>query len=799
MSNQVQPELQTLLARLKGRIRRYVFLEGTALVLATLGLLFWISLGLDHAWFQISRLELPVWFRALFDFAVVSLISMLGMIWVVLRLFRSFRAKALALVLERRFPEFNDRLVTAVELAESSNGSDTELTAAMLNRTVEEAVRTAGQLDLTSVFDRRPMRKALTAATALVISIVALAVVNQSALATWKASFVDLNPNYWTRNVSLTIHVIAQPGDMEREFQDGSYKHPRGGDFTLLIKADDSEVIPDRVQLVYRMASGKGRGTVLCTKVGDRRFRHTITGLLDDLEFRIYGGDFVTREPYQVKVVEPPRLDGIVLACDYPGYTGMKNPDSTPEKPLRDRVSVIGTQVAIPAETEFLFEADSNKPLVGVRLQLGLRELEIKREAESVSALLTTRTEEGDVTSQDDLSGRASFDWLTDGNRKLTIPFLLSNAENEGAVTRIARMTQADGLPIVLAPDTQVRVFLEDADGIFTAEPTRLLINGIPDRPPVVETKLRGIGTSITRKASIPVLGRIMDDYGLADVRFTYQVNDEAWKTLPIDAAPFERFNVVPLDLSLGQRLVVAVVGEDEDNLNGPHVTRGERYSFKIVSNEELLSQLYQRELNLRQQFERIITEAKLTQQDLILHRARSDERRRLRENEDPDDDTKERVGNLSRAITACAERSLHAVRKNANECASIELAFQDIREELVNNALHTPQTLERLNDKIIKPLHAVNGEDYPAVDQAIGLFRLANERGNDPVPTIDASVEAIGLLIRNLESVLVEMRKLETFQEALEQLKAIIEQQEQLIEKTKRERKKGLLKDLLN
>ena len=136
-------------------------------------------------------------------------------------------------------------------------------------------------------------------------------------------------------------------------------------------------------------------------------------------------------------------------------------------------------------------------------------------------------------------------------------------------------------------------------------------------------------------------------------------------------------------------------------------------------------------------------------------------------------------------------------MRKNTNETASIELGFRDIREELVNNGLHTPQTLERLDDKIVKPLHSIGTDDYPAVDQAIGLFRLANERGQEPISAIDVSTEAIDVLIRHMEQVLLEMRKLETFQEALEQLKAIIEHQETLRKKAEKEGKRELLKKL--
>jgi hypothetical protein len=312
-------------------------------------------------------------------------------------------------------------------------------------------------------------------------------------------------------------------------------------------------------------------------------------------------------------------------------------------------------------------------------------------------------------------------------------------------------------------------------------------------------------------------LGRAADDYGLASVRFEFQINDQPdWTARPLSAglangAPttvvrefklrrneseeFERFDTVPLDLSLNQKIVVSVVAEDRDHLNGPHITRGERYTFKVVTNEELLSLLYQRELNLRRRFEQIINESKETQQDLIRHRARADERTRL--GNPSDAESKAKLASLSSAILASAERSLHAVRKSANENASVELAFRDIREELVNNDLHTPQTLERLDDRIVKPLHAINERDYPAVDEALGLYRLANNKGQDPTAAIDVSVASLGVLITNMERILNEMRKLETFQEALEQLKSIIEEQERLTEKTKKERKKNLLKDL--
>lgn len=823
------PELRRTLAELRSRIRKYVLIEGAALTVTVLGAVFWISLLIDHLWFRVSRLELPYWFRAAFDVGVAGLIGFLVVSLIGLRVLRGFRAKALALVLERRFPELNDRVVTAVELTESGEKSaDHPLTAAMLRQTVSDAVEATRALDLGSVFDRRPLQRAVTAAIVLVASIGGLAVASNSTLQTWKSSFLELNDEYWNREYGLTVHVIAQPGDLVRQFEQQFIRHPRGADLTLMVNVEEGRRVPERVQLRYRLANGRGSGTVLCSRVGDRQFRHTITGLLEDVEFYVYGGDYVNRQPYRVQIVEAPELNEIELACFYPRYTGLTAPDATADRPVRDIVPVRGTQVELPAETEFLLRAASNKPIVRVRMQFEDQELVFTRRDKDVVAEHIQRDDQGEVIRVDQPSHAAVSSWLAVDGQLIAVPFVLSAAATEPARTRIAALQTELGPPFRMAPESSLRIYLEDADGILTAEPARVTISATVDQPPVVETRLRGIGTSITRKASIPVLGRVVDDYGLADVRFQYRINDQGtWEHLPLENGlprdrhgrvdalreftlhrseeePYERFDIVPLDLSLNQQLTLTVVAEDQDDLNGPHVTTGERYSFRIVSNEELTSLLYQRELNLRSQFERVIAEMKATQQDLIRHRARVAERRRLREapeseaSGEDDRQRRQKLTEINLAVTACAERSLHQIRKNANETASVVQAFQDIREELVNNKLHTPQTLERIDDRIVKPLQAISETEFPLVDEALGLFRLSNERGNDPTATIDRGVELLAQMISRMEAVLAEMEKLKDFRKLGEELKELIDAQEALLDRTKKEQKKQFLKKQL-
>ena len=67
--------------------------------------------------------------------------------------------------------------------------------------------------------------------------------------------------------------------------------------------------------------------------------------------------------------------------------------------------------------------------------------------------------------------------------------------------------------------------------------------------------------------------------------------------------------------------LILTVYTEDGDNINGPHIVRQKpqpEYIFKVVSQDELLAILYQKELGLLSRFQQIITEVKGVEADLI-------------------------------------------------------------------------------------------------------------------------------------------------------------------------------------
>ncbi|HLQ47033.1 MAG TPA: hypothetical protein VK137_19985, partial [Planctomycetaceae bacterium] len=455
---QLPPEVAACLDGLKARIRKYVLWEGIALAVVVVGLFFWFSLGFDYLVFSVRRLEPPRWLRVGMDLGVLSGLTAVALSLIVFRVFRSFRAKSLALVLEKRFPELGDRLVTALEFSEQPE-VPSALTKAMLERTVLDAVETLKRLDVRSVFDREPLRRALSAAGVLLVSLVAFATTCPEAFGRWRAGYIGLQDEYWPREFGLVATVLAQPGDRVKQFSaDGQFKHPRGSSLVLLFDVPDGKKIPERVELTYRLSNGRGYGRATCFKAGERRFKHAIDDLLEDADFWVTAGDYTNREAYHVQVVDPPRVDSLVAECLFPEHTRKQRFDDETGKPVREPITARGTQMSLPVETDFLLRAQSNKPLVRVRLQFGPHELTLS----PTEAALATRSADGQANDVQKLSADQAAQFFDAERREFTVPFVLSELATPAARNRAETLNTVLGKPFLMPPDVALRIFLED-------------------------------------------------------------------------------------------------------------------------------------------------------------------------------------------------------------------------------------------------------------------------------------------------------------------------------------------------
>lgn len=784
------PEIARLLHRVRTRIRRDSLADGVLLLCSAFVCIFWLTWLIDEAWFGLQKLELPVGLR------LVLLVFLLpSAIWLILRriaypLVRRIRDCDLALLVERRFPLFQDRLVTTVEAATTSR-PESQLSAQMLQRSIGDAERIAAQVDSHAVFDTKQLKRESLAAGGLVCSLIIASLFQPGILPRWFQAFVWCVPEYRERTTSIEAWVIAQPGDRRLPFiapgpgQPAVCRHPVGADLELEFLVPDSGpapglkwTIPDRLRVdVIRQDGSRSRSWITAASAG--RFRFVVTQLRESIDIEVLGGDFRSRLPWHVEAVDSPGLDAVEIECTYPEYTGWN-------QQRERRLEITGSEVQLPEGTEFTLRARSGKLLKSVRV----------------------------VTDQYEFSGDERSGKVIPRNGSaatdLPNPILSADFRTVQLQLAVAANTSDSRPPDTTAPasnllqissNTNLRFFLHDQDNIISASPETLRVAGIPDKPPVVAAQLAGIGNAVTRRARIPLAIRVRDDYGVQTAGFEFQVDDEtSWRprpfrialaagTLEFSSEQPEYFELQPLELTEGQSLTLSVTAIDRNPLTGGSLARSTPLPFRIVSDDELLSLLYTREIALRSRFEELIARLEEVRKDLQFHATAA-------QRVDSAGSTAARE-DLA-AIDSCGNRSINTLRRQANELSAIIAAFEEILQQLVNNSipLHNAETMQV---GIVDPLRQIRDTGMPAADRAVAAVRAAALASQPILPPLQQAENILSELISSMKNILESVRDMAEFHEAVRDLQQLSEEQKKVLEETKRLQKNDALNNLLN
>jgi hypothetical protein len=211
-----------------------------------------------------------------------------------------------AVLLERRFPNLQDHLITAVDVAAAPARAATfhPQLVAETTRAADEAV--AG-VRVTQLFNRGPLLRAVATAAALIVSIAVFAIGSRGVFGFWLQR-IALSEEPWPRRVQL--EVVGFPPDANGQ---RTHKLAQDDDLELLVHArTDGYQPPDEVEIRFRLADGRrGRDTLI--RVGDaavgqgdfQLFRYEFKHVAGDMEFDIVGGDDRVRDLH-LKVVDRP-------------------------------------------------------------------------------------------------------------------------------------------------------------------------------------------------------------------------------------------------------------------------------------------------------------------------------------------------------------------------------------------------------------------------------------------------------------------------------------------------------------
>jgi hypothetical protein len=729
-------DLKSLLSRLRRGVRAYLWGRGVGRLIVWLGVVLWVWLALD--WFFEPARDVRVGLLVIAALVIGWLVERL----LLRQVFVSLPDRSMAMVIERHYRVLQDTLVTAVELDDDPKHL-APFTREMLDDTRRAAARMAGAVELRHVFNYSPLVASSLAACGLLLSFGIFALVAPASFRVGMARLA-LADVAWPRQSLLVIEG----------FPKGEAVVAKGGDLTIIVKADMHKIVPKVVEVRYRNEQGARErkpmvreGNAVPGRDRYQHFEYTFQNVLAPLEFEVRGGD-ARLHRLRVRVVDSPTI-ATRLYCEYPAYTG-----------LAPRELPLAASLPIPRGSRATIRATANKNL------------------DRVQASETTAARSGDL-EQVPLADPRRFEY--------TIPRL--------------------------DVDTTIAFMLLDHDGISNRDPVRIALAATPDVAPQVNVRPSGIGTAITVRARVPLAGQIDDDYGISKAWIDYAANGAKAAQQPLKLAgsmPVQlridtALEIAPLGLKPGQKLNLGVQAADFCRMPEhpePNVGQGERFLLDVVTPEQLRAMLEARELNLRQRFETILGEVVETRDslsELELGEPKADAAQKSQPGRnravarEPGDAPEAAANSPERRLERSrlrVERAVQNGQKNAEEVAGVATAFDGIREELINNRVDTEELRIRLKDNIADPLRIVAQQMFPELEKRLQTLNQSLPLAAAQVlPARQAAAEQADAIVVAMQRARDRMLELETFNEALDLLRAIIDQQKNVTEETKKQR----------
>jgi hypothetical protein len=755
----VPPAIRQTLDAVRRRIRQYVWLEGLAMLVALVGIAFWLGLAID--WL----LEPSPNMRgvALVAFSLAGLY--VSYRYLLRRIFVPISDTSAAVLLERRFPELKDDLLTAVDTSSDFAPYHPELMAET-KRAAEKAV---APLQIRELFDRAPLGRAIAVAAILVISVMVLALWSHDAFGFYLRR-IALSSELWPRRVRLEV-VGFSPDAAGRRV----HKLAQDDDFELLVHADArGHQIPKEVEIRYRLADGRrGRDTLVRVGQADpgrdefQLFRYQFKRVAADMSFDIVGGDDRVRD-LQLQVVDRPELLAIELECAYPAYLGR---DSR-------RLAVTGG-MRIPEGTRLVLHASSTKPLTEARIH-------------------TTKGER-DATLEFGNQPKEKLFWdygtLSDDD------VLLINVRDTDGVA--SREPYRVSLAVVKDEVPQVAVRLAGIGSAITPDAILPVVGKVTDDYGLDRAWFEyqiDAGAVVTRPlTNQPVGAPLIDKLDTFDTR-------------ALDSTSGKR----EFELKPGQRLRLALKASDRYDLapenpgSQSRAGSGPQFTLDVVTPSDLLALLERRELALRQRFEAAFE--KVTDTRNLLGRVEFDDPRDADIETQPSDETppaefldneeSAKPNGAAAADRALARRrlriagSLQNTMQMADEVAGIAEAFDDLGDELSNNRIDNPDLKTRLREQIAQPLHQIAERRMPLLASQLKSVQQHIEAPATAAPELAKSIVLADEILVEMRQVLDRMLELETYNEVVAQLRGIISDQDEINRRTK-ERQKDRLRGL--
>ncbi len=799
---QLSPNVRSVLASLRRQIRWYVWAEGIALAIVWLGLTFWIALAIDYLPVLFGLSELPWQARAVILLIISTVLGWILYQYVFRRAFVKLKDQSMALILERRFAELDDSLITSVETSEKSHFAklrEKELLEEgdpdMLANTRRLAEERISNVKVSQVFNFRPLAIAGVASVLLLMTVGGFAIANTEGFLLGSKRLYLLKQDPWPRRslIELVGAKIHRDNPLEGvdeigqvvQFDNNEIRIAKGSSLTLLVRAAASDdenpdrKVPDSCSVIYRTEKGE-RGTQAMKKIGTPRNGYQkynldtepFKGILSGMRFELRGGDHRIG-PFFIRVVDTPAVVQTKLQCEFPEYMVDKDSGRWMKREID-----WSSGLQLPVGTNLKIRCRANKKL------------------SEIFAYNKTTNEMKSLTPTGDSQ------WF-----ELAVPSLKELLTYE--------------------------FILKDTDGVIAEDPHRISIGAVEDEAPQITTRLSGIGSAVTPDVRIPLTGEITDDYGTQ--RTWIEIETPMSKPLEEEFKTTKKGNVdtaidfrekrqadrtMTLPTGPESKITVVVKAADRFNLNDsqPNVGVGDQYILEVVEPKELLNILDRYEVNQRKRLEQILNELNDCRTLIMKTSGKSSGLVEGGEpGDEPGDTNRDKDAPRKRELRLLfAQRATLQVQKSIQEITGVSDAFDDIRLQLINNRVDSEDRKKRLEKQIVKPLRQIAGKIKPEQGRAhlvqidkniLKLEVLLEQIQTSPTETLEKqaelltenSLEQMDDVLIQLNSLIAILLKFENQSELIAIVQRFLNDQKALHERTKKEREKRAFDGLLD
>jgi hypothetical protein len=314
--------------------------------------------------------------------------------------------------------------------------------------------------------------------------------------------------------------------------------------------------------------------------------------------------------------------------------------------------------------------------------------------------------------------------------------------------------------------------------GLLSSKPYFLAIGLLRDREPRFTARSSGVGRRITPVARIPLALRATDDFGVASLALEWERteirDDKPQVTLqreelekespPADAPPRievdldHEFELRERGLAPGNLLKLRGVATDNCAL-GTQSGASRWLSFQIVSSDELFYEILMRQREQRAKFSTAVDSAK------VQHTAI------------------EGLANPQEAIGIA--RAHQVINRQVWQIANqLDASLQ----EMTLNDLGNPQAREMLQSGVITPLRTLHADLLTKLRTAIdGLAQASTVSEDRRAEAQTISEQAV----KAMQTILAQMAQWESFVDVINQLKQIIDRQDDVLKTTEEIEKK--------